>query len=310
MWFLEKIFKKRAEEKIDFEKLANEWLSYKRNTIKESTYCNYMSIIENYLKPEFKNLNFSEVINYNEYILTLSKRLSAKTIRDIIAVLKAILKYYEEEYNQVLKIKRSSIPKASKNTVKTLSESERKKLENYCLKSKDLKMLGIVICLNTGLRIGEICALKWENIKLEERKIYITNTIERMYNKRARTSKLFIGLPKTEHSIRSIPISNKLYEILLSLKERYEKECFLLTGNVKPLEPRRYQYIFKEILKKIEIDDYKFHALRHTFATNCIEVGMDIKSLSEILGHADAKITLSIYVHSSDKMKKKYLEKL
>lgn len=310
MKFLEKILKKKVDEKIDFEKLANEWLTYKRNSIKESTYCNYMSIIDNYLKPEFKDLNFNEVVNYNKYVMTLSERLSAKTIRDIIAVFKAILKYYEEEYNQVLKIKKSSMPRVLKSKVKTLNESERKKIEKYCLNSNDLQMLGIVICLNTGLRIGEICALKWENIEIEEKRIHITSTIERMYNKRSGTSKLIIGLPKTESSIRNIPISNKLHKILVSLNGKYKKEHFLLTGSLKPLEPRRYQYIFKELLKKIEIGDYKFHALRHTFATNCIEVGMDIKSLSEILGHADVKITLSIYVHSSDKMKKKYLEKL
>lgn len=310
MKILQKIFKRKEDEKMNFEKLSDEWLEYKKITIKESTYLNYMNIIEKYLKPEFKELNFDEVINYNNYIQKLLNKLSHKTVRDIIAVLKAILKYYEEEYNKVLKIKRSGIPKLIKKKIQILNEKETLKLEEYCLSNSTLKNLGILICINTGIRIGEICALKWENIDLEERKIRIIHTVERLYNKKCRNSKVVINTPKTESSIRSIPISDKLFQSLKIISKDYKNDAFFLSGTNKLVEPRSYQYYFKDVLNKLNIKPYKFHSLRHTFATNCIKVGMDIKSLSEILGHADINITLKIYVHSSDKLKKKYLEKL
>lgn len=310
MKILEKIFKKKEDEKMDFKKLSDEWLEYKRNSIKESTYFNYMNIIEKYLKPEFKNLNFDEIINYNSYIQKLLNKLSCKTVRDIIAVLKAILKYYEEEYNKVLKIKRSSIPKLVKKQIQILNEKETLKLEKYCLTNKELKNIGILICLNTGIRIGEICALKWESIDLEERKIHIIRTLERIYNKKCGNSKVIINTPKTENSIRSIYISDKIFGILKNISMNFKQDDFFLSGTNKFVEPRNYQYYFKDTLKKLNLKSYKFHSLRHTFATNCINVGMDIKSLSEILGHADINMTLKIYVHSSDKIKKKYLEKL
>ncbi len=310
MKILEKLLKKKEDNKMTFEKLSDEWLEYKRNSIKESTYFNYMNIIEKYLKPEFKELNFDEMINYNDYIKKLLNKLSNKTVRDIIVVFKAILKYYEEEYNKILKVKRSSIPQLIKKKIQILNENEILKLEKYCLTNKELKNIGILICLNTGIRIGEICALKWESIDLEERKIHIFHTVERIYNQKCRSSKVIINTPKTENSLRSIPMSDKIFRVLKVISTNFKQDIFFLSGTNKFIEPRNYQSYFKDILKKLDLKPYKFHSLRHTFATNCINVGMDVKSLSEILGHSNINLTLKIYVHSSDKIKRKYLEKL
>ena len=135
--------------------------------------------------------------------------------------------------------------------------------------------------------------------------------VERIYSKEENKTIVIIDTPKSMTSIRTIPINSKLYNILKQVKRKCTKNDFVLTGlSDHYVEPRNYQYNFKEILKKSKIKRYKFHTLRHTFATNCIEAGMDIKSLSEILGHADVSITLNIYVHSSDKTKRKYLEKI
>ena len=171
--------------------------------------------------------------------------------------------------------------------------------------------MGILICLNTGLRIGEVCALRWENIDFESKKIHIEKTIERIYSKEENKTIVIIDTPKSITSVRTIPINSKLYNILKQIRGKSKKTDFVLTGSSEHyVEPRNYQYHFKEILKRNKVKKYKFHTLRHTFATNCIEAGMDIKSLSEILGHADVSITLNIYVHSSDKIKRKYLEKI
>ena len=193
-----------------------------------------------------------------------------------------------------------------------LSKTERRKIIKYCLEENSLKTLGIIICLNTGLRIGEICALKWKGINLEKREINIRNTLQRIYDEPQKKTRIIIESAKTRTSIRNIPITNKLYNLLYPLRKKYKDDDFFLTGSSeKYIEPRRYQQIFKNILKICNIKkSYKFHILRHTFATECIEVGIDPKSLSEILGHSDVSITLNRYVHSSYKLKRKYLEKL
>ena len=308
---LKKILNKKGNEEMNFERISAEWLEYKRNNVKESTYYNYMYNIERYLKPFFNQRNIDEISNYNDFIQELKEKYAPETIKRIINVLKSILNYYQDEYNVILKTKKITLPKAEKRKVKILSNKEKEKLEKYCLEENTLKSLGIIICLNTGLRIGEICALKWKNIDLEEKVIYIEQTIQRVYIKQDKKSKIIIDKPKSSYSIRTIPMNKKVYNILKSIQKNYKENDFLLTGDSQKFaEPRNYQHNFQVFLKNSKIKHYKFHSLRHTFATACIEVGMDIKSLSEILGHANTTITLDIYVHSSDKIKKKYLEKL
>ena len=153
-----------------------------------------------------------------------------------------------------------------------------------------------------------MCALKWKNINLEKRIIYVKHTLQRVYNREEHTTKVILDSPKTQKSIREIPISNKLYDILKELKVKNNEDEFFLTGDSeKFIEPRSYYKYYKDLLRRSRIKSYKFHALRHTFATNCIEVGMDVKSLSEILGHASVEITLNKYVHSSYKTQKNTL---
>ena len=232
-------------------------------------------------------------------------------MRDIVTKLKEIINFYEEEHNTKLNIKKMSLPKMNKKEIQILSNKEKQKLEKYCIQQNDLKSLGILICLNTGLRVGEVCALRWENVDFETRRIHVEKTIERIYSKEENKTIVIIDTPKSITSVRTIPINSKLYNILKQIRGKSKKTDFVLTGSSEHyVEPRNYQYHFKEILKRNKVKKYKFHTLRHTFATNCIEAGMNIKFLSEILGHADVSITLNIYVHSSDKAKRKYLEKI
>ena len=295
----------------DFEVVTEEWLKYKKNTVKKSTYYNYSYSVAKYLYPSFAGKNITKIKNNNNFIEELSDTLSPKTVRDIVTKLKEIINFYEEEHNTKINVKKMSLPKINKKEIQILSNKEKQKLEKYCIEQNSLKSLGILICLNTGLRVGEVCALRWENIDFETRRIHVEKTIERIYSKEENKTIVIIDTPKSMTSIRTIPINSKLYNILKQVKRKCTKNDFVLTGlSDHYVEPRNYQYNFKEILKKSKIKRYKFHTLRHTFATNCIEAGMDIKSLSEILGHADVSITLNIYVHSSDKTKRKYLEKI
>ena len=295
----------------DFEVVTEEWLKYKKNTVKKSTYYNYSYSVAKYLYPSFAGKNITKIKNYNNFIEELSDTLSPKTVRDIVTKLKEIINFYEEEHNTKLNIKKMSLPKMNKKEIQILSNKEKQKLEKYCIQQNDLKSLGILICLNTGLRVGEVCALRWENVDFETRRIHVEKTIERIYSKEENKTIVIIDTPKSITSVRTIPINSKLYNILKQIRGKSKKTDFVLTCSSEHyVEPRNYQYHFKEILKRNKVKKYKFHTLRHTFATNCIEAGMDIKSLSEILGHADVSITLNIYVHSSDKAKRKYLEKI
>ena len=187
---------KKEDDKMTFEVIANEWLEYKRNSIKKSTYGNYLYIIEKYLNTKFREKDVEEILNYNDFIQELSDRLSPKTIRDITNVLKAILTYYEDEYGVKLNKKKISLPKQEKKKLQILTSREKQKIENYCIEEDTLKNLGILICLNTGMRIGEICALKWKNIDLEEKNIYIKYTLQRVYNKKTGKTQIIIDTPK------------------------------------------------------------------------------------------------------------------
>jgi integrase len=296
---------------IKFKEIALEWLEYKKISVKKSTYYNYMFIVNKYLISYFGEKRIISINNFNTFIQELSLKLSPKTVRDIICVLKAILNYYENKYGCKLNYKKINAPKIEKVHIKILSDKERLKIENYCLENKTLNNLGIILCLNTGLRIGELCALKWKNIDLAEKNIYVTQTIQRVYNTYTKDSVVIIDTPKTDCSVRCIPINKKIYTLLKEIKKNYSSDAFFLTGSAEQfIEPRRYQYLFKKTIKSLNIKPFKFHVLRHTFATNCIDVGMDIKSLSELLGHSTVEVTLNRYVHSSLKMKQRFLEKL
>lgn len=303
---------KNALSKIKFKSLIEEWLQYKKTTIKESSYLNYKFIIETNIKKEMGEKNLEELLqyNFNLFVEQLMEKLSSKTVKDIMTVLKAILKYAEIKYDINFKISLISTPAQITNEVEVFSDKDRKKMEKYCIQSKEIRDLGVLISLYTGLRIGEVCALKWSDIDFEKKYIKVNHTLQRVYvNKRE--TKVLYDRPKTKKSIRKIPMAKVLYEKLKEISKKYDNEAFVLTGSTKRYyEPLGYRYIYRKILKKCDIEYKRYHQLRHTFATRCIKVGMDVKSLSEVLGHANVSITLNIYVHSSFETKNKFINKL
>ena len=303
---------KNALRKIKFKSLIEEWLQYKKTTIKESSYLNYKFIIETNIKKEMGEKNLEELLqyNFNSFVEQLMEKLSSKTVKDIMTVLKAILKYAERKYDINFKISLISTPAQITNEVEVFNDKDRKKMEKYCIQSKEIRDLGVLISLYTGLRIGEVCALKWSDIDFEKKYIKVNHTLQRVYvNKRE--TKVLYDRPKTKKSIRKIPMAKVLYEKLKEISKNYDNEAFVLTGSTKRYyEPLGYRYIYRRILEKCDIEYKRYHQLRHTFATRCIKVGMDVKSLSEVLGHANVSITLNIYVHSSFETKNKFINKL
>ncbi len=297
---------------ITFNQLSEEWLQFKKTKAKESTYLSYKYIINNKFAKVIGNKTLEELVdfNFNEYVDTLLERLSNKTTKDTVVVLKCILKYAELKYDINYKLSLISLPTIYKKEITIFSEKEKRRIEKKCLKSNNIKTIGIVISMYTGLRIGEVCALKWNDINFEDRVLNVTHTLQRVYVSKNNT-KVIYTTPKTQHSMRKIPLNNNLYVILKNYSKLYPSDAFILSGDRnKWVEPIAFRYTYTKLLKVAKVKYKKYHTLRHTFATKCINVGMDVKSLSEILGHANVTVTLNTYVHSSFATKNKYINKL
>ena len=218
---------KNRGKSIKFEQIAVEWLETKRMTIKQSTYYKYAYCIDKYLKNELGKLKRRklEKYNYNELTNKLTKELSSKTVKEILNVLKSILKYANQRYEMNIKIDLIISPKVYNKEISVLSKREVNKLEKYCVNENDFKSLGIFICLNTGMRIGEICALKWEDIDFDKRLINVRKTLQRIYTVNRKTE-VIIDRTKTESSIREIPMSDKVYHVLKEVSKKQDKESF------------------------------------------------------------------------------------
>lgn len=298
-----------SKEKMSY--LIKEWLTYQRYLVKESTYARYIEIINNHIMPYFGNISYKKVtknmcFEFNNYLLTKGNKknnhgLSNKMVKDINTVLQQVLNFYNININ-------IKSPKVKTKDITIFNDNEFKALLDYCLNKLTTYNLGVIICLYTGLRIGEICALKWENIDLEKDIITIKSTIQRIKDFDNGNSKVIISDPKSNNSIRMIPINKILKPLLIKMKSK--DNYYILTNNIKYIEPRSYYRRYKTILRKLHLDQYTFHTLRHTFATRCAELGIDAKSLSELLGHSNVKTTLTLYVHPSLDVKKIYMDRL
>lgn len=299
------------KQSVTIDDLSQQWLAYVLDHRKYSTYRKYAGIYEKYIQKSFGDI-MTEELRPDMIASALSKDLSASLYQSIYCVFNRILNYGSQYYGTD---KIHLVPVLTRNSAKpigTLNIYEQKKLVDYLLKDTDLYKTGILICLFMGLRLGEICALKWEDIDLQNRILHINRTVQRLDCVNAESTNktiLFEGPPKTIHSIREIPVPEFLYDILLSYSNSPCKGIYFLNSTT-PMDPRTYQYKFQSILKKAGIESTHFHALRHTFATNCINSGADAKSVSEILGHANVNITLNRYVHPDMDTKRNILNSI
>lgn len=291
--------KKKSEYK--FSRIKFNMVGVQKLHDKKTSLMQYKRIINHYLNVYLGDMKVCDftIQDILKCIENMKCHLFNKTLQDNIVTLKGIIKYGNTLGYCHIPLEVIPNIKYQKKEMQILSNQELQLIEDYIFLDTDQKKIGLMICLYTGIRLGEICALTWEDIDLENRKIVINKTIHRINEKgKSYTS---IGTPKTVHSKRFIPIHPHLYHFLLNKRQN---SGYILTGNDKYLDPRSYQYYLKKVLKELHIQDYKFHVLRHTFATKCVQCQIDVKSLSEILGHSSVTITLNTYVHSSFEMKK------
>lgn len=317
------VTKVQNDEIYSFDNLINDFLCTQKILVKESTFSHYNNIINTHIRPYFNSFSLEEIdtgviVNFINEKLSSGRidgtgGLSNKSVKDISSVLKMIIKYGASKGILSSSLIEFSVPKERKKDIKVLTSQDLKSLERYVYDAEDSYKLGVYICLYTGLRIGEICALQWKDIDFKNKTLKVKKTILRITDADSASSKtkIIIDSPKSEASIREIPLPNKLIDLLRLHKYKIiNEDYYVLTGSKKYIEPRNYYERYKKYLIKCNIPNYTFHSLRHTFATRCVEIGFDPKTLSEILGHSDVKITLSRYVHPSMERKRLCMEKL
>lgn len=302
----------RKKTKSIFENLTEKWLGSVKLRCKQSTYNKYMSTYTNHLLPEFEG-DYIERIDQQRVEGFISKKieLSDKSKTDLLGILKQILKYAENDNIYVDRTIFDLTVRHSNPPIRVLTAWEFRRLEKYLLKKNDLLAAGTYLALYTGLRIGELCALRRDSIDFRTGVLHVDTTMQRMKVEESDTkTKVCITEPKSKCSVRDIPIPRKVLNICRSYFYDLDKESFILSGNEKCVEPRLMRYHFKQYAVACKLESVHFHTLRHTFATRCIERGVDIKSLSEILGHYDVNVTLNRYVHPSLSLKRRNIEKL
>ena len=288
------------------ETIAKMWLYEKQPYIKPSSYARYNLIIRKYIVLPFGR---DDILNFDgnflsQYSRKLTESLKPKTVRDILTVLKQIMAYAEESSLCSVDLSRIKYPKGGSAVVSVLTVFEQSQLQSYLTENIDTQKLGVLICLYTGLRLGEICALRWEDIDLNSGVIKIRRTVQRIC-KASGGTEFLIDSPKSENSVRNIPLPDSLAEQMKNFRCD-DMALYFLTGTSQFMQPRTYQNRFKAYLRTAGLDEsYHFHSLRHTFASRAIELHFDPKTLSELLGHSSVGITLNRYVHSTIEQKRK-----
>lgn len=309
---------KTCTEQLD--SILLEWNAQNVFRIKESSYNKYCYLINRNLIPYLGKYKVPElttdILQRHIFFLlngdNVQRPLSPKSVRDTISVLKLALRYARTLGFEVPCDISSLTIRMEKKELRVLTSAEYQKLISYLVGSSNLKDSGILLTLFTGLRIGELCALTWEDINLEEKYICVTHTLQRIqdFSQNATSkTKIIITAPKSFSSKRIIPLPDFLVSYLKQFHQN--NNAYFLTGETSYfIEPRSLENHFKKVSSNLQISNITFHTLRHTFATKCVESQFDIKSLSEILGHSSVNITLNCYVHPSLDSKREQMNKL
>lgn len=293
------------------------WLSLRLTDIKESSYQRYKVLIEKHILPylgknRIQSLTAEVLLDYIKQLMKNGRLdgkggLAEKTVNDIVSILKSALKHVGRKYAVDGSLFDVKAPAVRTKGVETLGDWECEVLSASILRNVDFSGAAYLLALNSGLRLGEICGLRWSDISFQERTLTVNRTVLRLKN--GPRTELTVQTPKTDASMRTIPVTAEILSILAKLRENAADDAYIFTGKrTLPMEPRTLQYRFQAFLKANGLKRHTFHALRHTFSTRAIERGIDAKTLSELLGHGNVKTTLQLYVHPSMPHKRKIVE--
>lgn len=294
-----------------FRDLLYHWLDFNNAKNKKTTQDKYEYMIQKHIIPSLGGMAIHKINAYliNKFIDEKLTNLSKSYVRTMAIIIKSTIELAEKEHLIHMPNFDITIPVADKTEFPTIEPFEQKRLEIYLLSNMNCTDLGIYISLYSGLRLGEVCALKWENIDFKNRIIKVKSTIVRVKNTDNKGTHLEEGKPKTGASNRYVPINDALFDVLKQMHENAISQ-YVISKTDRFVSTRTLENRFHKILEKLNIPKYKFHSLRHTFATNCVTCGVDVKTLSELLGHSNSSITLNTYVHSSMELKKLQINKL
>ena len=295
-----------------FEEVATMWLADKQQYVKMSTYCAYSLLLSNHLKPVFaKEQDVTEELVQTFVLGKLQQGLSRNSVKDMLMVLKMVLKYAAKHgYMPWRQIDINFPTERRQNEVKTLSRADQRRLMDHIQANFSFMNLGIYICLSAGLRIGELCALTWDDLDTDAGVVRISKTLQRIYMKDKGCTEVIIGTPKSKNSVREIPLAKELQRFIKSLKKVVNGSFYVLTNSSSPTEPRSYRNHYRRLMQQLDLPLLKFHGLRHSFATRCIESKCDYKTVSVLLGHSSISTTLNLYVHPNLDQKKKCIERM
>ncbi|MDO4312475.1 MAG: tyrosine-type recombinase/integrase [Eubacteriales bacterium] len=299
-----------------------------KNTVKPSTAATFYDLIYRHIVPKLGKYRLSDLNlfllqaffnqQYENGRIDRTGGLSYQTISSMCTILNSALNYAES--NGILErnyCKDIRLPKREWKKVRVFTKEEQKKIEYAAIHSKNPNGIGIILCLYTGIRIGELCALHIGDVDICQRVLHVQRTLERIkcLENTGRKTMLYEGRPKSHSSIRDIPLPGFLVLLLQEYRDQYKPDAacddsFISGKSGNPIEPRVYQKYFQTVLNRAGVGNANFHCLRHTFATRALEEGVDPKTLSELLGHSNASITMNIYAHSLYEHKYEAMEKL
>ena len=293
---------------------------FKLKTCKMSSVSAYMLTVKNIILPILGEYELEAVSSKDAELLKQvceNKGLSKKTIQDVIICLKNILKVasiLEVAETKAISVLWGTGNNENKKQVEAYNKDQVRKLVASLEETPSFKNLGLLITIYSGMRIGEVCALQWKDIDLEEKVIRVNKSIQRIYTEEDTTGKmkteLLISTPKTKSSQREIPIVQPLFKMMKDFAKICRPDYFVCSGTTTPIEPRTYRNYYMKKIEEIGLPHLKFHGLRHTFATQLIASKADVKTVSAILGHSDITTTLNTYVHPSRDDKRNALSKL